>query len=375
MISYGRQFIDKQDIKEVVKTLKSDYLTQGPAVNRFEKNINSFFGSKYSLAVSNGTSALYLAGRALKWSKKSTIITTPLTFVAGANVAEILGAKVIFIDIDPNTYCIDTVLLEKYLKNNKKKITSLIATDYAGHACDWKKLKFLSKKYKFTLINDNCHSIGTEYFGDRKYASKYADICCLSFHPVKHFTTGEGGAILTNNKFNYKKLKIFREHGMLKKKRWWDYDIVEPSLNFRMSELQASLGNSQIKKIFKFLKYRRMISKIYDQELSGIKNIKLPQKINCNHSYNLYFFLIDFKKINKKKKNFFKIFYKKKIKLKVHYKPTYLFSYFKKKTLKKFSLINAENFFQKEVSLPIFYNLPKKDIYKVINVLKNFFLK
>ena len=120
MISYGRQFIDKQDIKEVVKTLKSDYLTQGPAVNRFEKNINRFFGSKYSLAVSNGTSALYLAGRALKWSKKSTIITTPLTFVAGANVAEILGAKVVFIDIDPNTYCIDTVLLEKYLKNNKK---------------------------------------------------------------------------------------------------------------------------------------------------------------------------------------------------------------------------------------------------------------
>jgi len=253
MINYGKQFIDKEDIKSVVRVLKSDYLTQGPVVKKFESKINYLFGSKYCLATSNGTSALYLAGKALGWNKNSHVIVSSLSFVAGANCAELLGATVKFIDIDPVTYCINTKVLEDYLKTSKKKITSVIATDFAGHVCDWKKLKFLSKKYHFTLINDNCHAIGAEYFGSRKYAAKYADICCSSFHPVKHFTTGQGGAIFTNKSNLYKKLLTYREHGVIKK-NWWDYDVTESSLNFRMSEVQAALGVSQIKKIFKFLK-------------------------------------------------------------------------------------------------------------------------
>ena len=372
MISYGKQFIDKDDIKSVISVLKSDYLTQGPTVKRFEKKINDLFGSKYSLAISNGTSALYLAGKVLGWNKKSHILISPLTFVAGANVAELLGAKVKFIDIDPDTYCIDTNALENYLKISKKKITSLIATDFAGHVCDWKKLKYLSKKYCFTLINDNCHAIGAEYFGSHKYAVKYADICCSSFHPVKHFTTGEGGAVFTNKSYLYKKLLIYREHGILKK-NWWDYDVIEPSLNFRMSELQAALGVSQIKKIFKFLKYRREVAKIYDKELKGINMLKIPKKKNCTHAYHLYPILIDFEKLQKTKKKLFQVFLKNNIKPQVHYKPTHLFSYYSKKYKNKLKF--SEIFFKQELSLPIFFNLKKKDIHKVIKILKNFILK
>ena len=373
MISYGRQFIDNDDIKSVISVLKSDYLTQGPVVKKFEKQINNLFGSKYSLATSNGTAALYLAGKAIGWNNKSHIIASPLTFVAGANVAELFGASVKFIDINPTTYCIDTNALEKYLKNSRKKITSIIATDFAGHVCDWKKLKHLSKKYNFTLINDNCHATGAEYFGSYKYAVKYADICCSSFHPVKHFTTGEGGAIFTNKQNFYKKLLIFREHGILKKKNWWDHDVVEPSLNFRMSELQAALGISQIKKIFKFLKYRRKIAKIYDTKLNNIDMLKIPEKINCNHSYHLYPVLIDFKKLKKTKKSLFQIFLKNDIKLQVHYKPTHLFSYYQKKYKnKKIVLKNSEKFYQQELSLPIFFNLKKDIVNKVIQILKDF---
>ena len=373
MISYGKQFIDKDDVKSVVSALKSDYLTQGPIVKKFEQQLNNLFGSKHSLATSNGTASLYLAGKVLGWNKKSHIVVSTLTFVAGANVAELFGATVKFIDIDPTTYCIDTKALEDYLKTSKKKITTLIATDFAGHVCDWKKIKNLSKKYHFTLINDNCHATGAEYFGSYKYAAKYADICCSSFHPVKHFTTGEGGAIFTNKSNLYKKLLVFREHGIIKKKNWWDYDIINPSLNFRMSELQAALGISQVKKISKFLKYRREIAKIYDSELSNVSMLKIPEKINCNHSYHLYPLLIDFEKLKKTKKTLLQIFLKNDIKLQVHYKPTHLFSYYKKKYKnKKIILKNSEKYYQQELSLPIFFNLKKDIIYKVIQIIKDF---
>ena len=375
MINYGKHFIDKADIKSVVNVLKSKNLAQGPVVKKFEKSINNYFGSKYALVVSSGTSALYLAGKALGWNEKSNIITSPLTFVAGANVSELMGSSIKFIDIDPVTYCIDTKALEIQLKKNKKKITTVIATDFAGHTCDWKMLKYLSTKYNFTLVNDNCHAVGAEYLGDQKYAVKYADLSTLSFHPVKHFTTGEGGAIFTNNLNLYNKILICRDHGILRKKNLWNYDVKFPSFNFRMSELQASLGNSQIKKINRFLKYRRDVAKIYDKELKDIKSITLPKSINCKNAYHLYPILINFRKLKKSKTKLLKIFFSKKIKLQVHYKPTHLFSYYLKKYKNnKKNLQIAEKFYKEEISLPMFYNLKTKDVYKVIKILKNFIL-
>ncbi len=199
IINYGKQTIENSDIQSVLKTLKSGYLTQGPKVQEFEKLLNKKFGSKYSAVVSNGTAALFIVAKALGWKKKDVIITSPITFLASANCIESTGAKVDFVDINDNDFTIDIHHLETKLKYNKK-IKAIVAVDYAGHPCDWKLLRRLADKYKIKLINDNCHAIGSKYFDNFKYAIKYADIVTHSYHAVKSITTGEGGAILTNQK-------------------------------------------------------------------------------------------------------------------------------------------------------------------------------
>lgn len=373
IISYGSHSIDTSDIKSVNKTLLSKWLSQGPKSKLFEKKLSNYFQSKYSLVVSNGTVALYLAGRALGWNKDSTILMSPLTFVAGANAAELCSSKILFADIDRNNYCIDPNKVEDQIKKTKKKINTVIATDYAGHACDWKSLKYLSYKYGFYLINDNCHAFGTKYLGSKHYASKYADLSCLSFHPVKHITTGEGGAIITNNKNFYNKLIILRENGILRKKnKWFDYDVVVPSLNFRMSDIQASLGISQLKRINLFISYRKKIAKIYNSKLKNIESLVLPSILNTSHSYHLYPLLIDFKKLKIKKEKFIFQMYKKfKIKLQVHYKPIFCFDYYKKKyQFKKKDLKKSYQFFENSISLPIYFGLKHKEQMRVINAIK-----
>ena len=212
-INYGFQTIENDDIKSVIKILKSKYLTQGPEVNKFENNLSKKLGSKYCLAVNNGTAALHLAGKALNWKKNDIVITTPITFLSTANSIVMNEASPEFIDIDKDTYTISTTALEEKIKELKikgKKVKSVIGVDYAGHPCDWKKLKELSKKYKFTLVNDNCHAFGAEYLNNRKYASKHADICSLSFHPVKKYNNWRRGALLTNNYNYFKKVRSLR---------------------------------------------------------------------------------------------------------------------------------------------------------------------
>ena len=202
MISYGKQSIDKEDIKAIVDVLNSDWLTQGPSVNHFEKSLCDYFGSKYSCVVSNGTAALHLAGLALGWNEDDIIITTPLTFLATVNSIVYCGATPTFVDIDEKTFTIDPNKLEdkiKELESSGKNVKAVIAVDFAGHPCDWKSLRFLANKHDFKLINDNCHAMGAEYFNEKEYATRYADIVTQSYHPVKHITTGEGGSILTNN--------------------------------------------------------------------------------------------------------------------------------------------------------------------------------
>lgn len=377
MINYGRHYINKKDISSVVRVLKSKFLTQGSQVPIFEKKLSTFFGSKHSVAVSNGTVALYLAGKVLGWTNKNDhILVSPITFAAGANAVELNNATVDFVDIDPQTYCLDPNKLEdkvkKILKNNKL-VKSVIATDFAGHPCDWKALKFLADKYNFTLINDNCHALGAKYNGKIDYAVNYADISCLSFHPVKHITTGEGGGLLTNSSKLFNQLLKLREHGIVrpKKNTWWDCDIIQPSLNFRMSDIQAALGISQLKKINAFIKERKKISEIYNNELKKIDYIKIPIEKNCQHAYHLYPILIDFKKIKKNKKELINYFYKNQIKVQVHYKPTFLFTYYKKKyNFREKDFPESINFYKKQISLPIYYNLEKKNIYKTISILK-----
>ena len=203
MINYGKQYIDNDDIKAVTKILKSKFLTQGPLVNKFEKKLKNLLGSKYCCALSSGTAALHLAGLSSLLGKNDYVITSPISFLATSNAILYSNARPIFVDINETTYNIDENLVEKKILELKKKnkyIKALIATDFAGNPCNWKRLKSLSKKYNFLLINDNCHALGAKYYNDYKYAQKFADIVTHSFHPVKQITTGEGGALLTNNK-------------------------------------------------------------------------------------------------------------------------------------------------------------------------------
>jgi len=383
MISYGRQYLDKTDISSVAKTLKSNLITQGPQVKKFEKILKKKFGSKYCAVVSSGTAALHLAAISLGWKSGDIILTTPISFLATSNCILYTNATPYFIDISETNYNIDVIKLERkidLLKKKKKRIKAIIATDFAGQPCNWKKLKLISKKHNLTLINDNCHAIGASYLNNKNYAIKYADLVTHSYHPVKHFTTGEGGAVFTNNYEIHKKIILLRSHGVsreankLNRNGSWYYEMNELGYNYRITDFQCSLGISQVKKLDKFITKRRKIAKIYDRAFANDKRFIIPKIDETNkHSYHIYPLLINFRKLKIKKVEFFKKMLKKKISLQVHYIPIHLQPFYKKKLkYKKGDFPVSEKFYEKEVSLPIYYSLKEKNVYKVINLIKKF---
>ena len=381
MISYGRQKIDKSDIELVKKVLESDWLTQGPYLEKFEEALCKKFGSSFCSAVNNGTAALHLAGKALDWKKGDVIITTPLTFVSTANSIIFCGATPDFVDIDPTFYTLDVEKLELKLKdysNKGIKVKGVIAVDYSGQPCDWKALKLLSKKYKFKLINDNCHGLGTEFRGSSKYAVKYADIVTQSYHPVKHITTGEGGSVLTNSAKLDKTVKMFRSHGIdsqsLKKKETkgsWYYQMKELGFNYRLTDFQAALGISQLKKLDNFVASRRGQASIYDKHLSKHEYLTIPQaRKDSLHSYHLYPLKINFKKLKVNKVNFFRKMRAKNINLQVHYIPVHLQPYYQKNYgFFEGQFPISEEFYSEQVSIPIYPSLKKSEIKYVIDSL------
>ena len=377
MINYGKQYLDKKDISAVVSVLKSDWLTQGPKVKEFETSLKNFFGAKYCSVVSNGTAALHLAVKAMGWKKGDYVFTTPNSFLATSNSILYVGAKPIFIDIDPLTFNINVKKLEEKIKINKKKgrrLVGIIATDYAGQPCDWKLLKIIGRKYGLKLINDNCHAIGASFYKNKKYACKYADVVTQSYHPVKNLTTGEGGSILTNHKAIDKKVKLLRSHGVIKKrnKSPWSYEMQDLGFNYRLSDMSCALGLSQLKKVNKFIRKKQKIAQIYDKAFQNIKNIKIPLiKKNIQHSYHLYPLRIEFDKFKISKESFFRILRKKNINLQVHYIPIFLQPFYKKNF--KFNVKDLKNsikFYKEEISLPIYYSLKRKEINYVINQIK-----
>ena len=377
MISYGRQFIDGKDIKSVVKVLNSRLITQGPIVSRFEKELCKKLGYRYASVVSNGTAALHLISLAMGWRKGDIVLTTPISFLSTSNSIVYAGAKPEFVDIDKDSYTIDTKKLEnkiKFLKKNKKRIKAIVCTDFAGHPCDWPTLKKFSKKYNLRLINDNCHSLGAKINSDQKYSSKFSDCTSLSFHPVKAITTGEGGAVLTNDKRFDSKIKLLRSHGMEKKnpEEMWKYEMKELGYNYRISDFQCALGVSQLRKLNKFIRKRKTIAKIYDRAFKNIENITIPKtKKNYSHAYHLYPLKINFKKFGITKKLFFRKMKKNNILLQVHYIPIYHQPFYKKNFKFKISEFSvSENFYNEEVSLPIYYSLKAIEQKKVIKNIK-----
>ena len=382
IISYGKQKIDQNDVDAVCEVLKQDYLTQGPQVEKFETDLSSYFGSKYCCAVSSGTAALHLAGIALGWSRYDIVITTPITFLATVNAILYARAKPDFVDIDPFTYTIDPNKLEEKIKDYDKKgkrVKCVIGVDYAGLPCDWKALRFLADKYEFKLINDNCHAMGASYFGDKNYSTKYADIAVHSYHPVKPITTGEGGAILTNNAQIDSKVRELRTHGMTKNPSKlekvdgpWYYEMHQLGFNYRLTDFQCALGISQLKKLDSFIKRRKHIARKYNEHLKNFKDVILPPSISSSeHAFHLYPIKINFDKKIISKNNFFTKMKEDGILLQVHYIPVHLQPFYKKKFgFKSGDYPHSENFYSQEFSFPIFPSLKERDQEYVIDKIK-----
>lgn len=377
LISYTKQNISYSDINEVTKSLKNKLLTQGPLVVNFERNLKKKFKCKNVTVVNNGSSALILAGKVLNWKKGDYIAVPPITFLSSVNAIEHLGATPLFIDISMEDYCMNADKLEEKLKKDKyKKIKSAIVTDYGGQPANWNKFFWLKKKYGITLINDNCHAIGSKISNDSGYACKYADLVTLSFHPAKAITTGEGGAVLSNNNKLDRKVKILRSHGIERKNnKYWSYEMHELGYNFRLPDINCALGISQLRRLDKFISKKIKIVKIYDKFFSMYDIFKVPKKIKKNfNSYHLYPLLVNFKKIKKSKDSIIKQFLKFNIKLQVHYIPVNLQPYYKKKYFfnsKDFN--NSIKFYEEELSIPLFYDLSKKNIQFFLNKCKKIF--
>jgi dTDP-4-amino-4,6-dideoxygalactose transaminase len=382
IINYSEQFIDKYDVKQVTKALKSPFITQGPFVKKFEKSFIKKFKCKYAIAVSSGTAALHLIGISLKWKKNDIVLCSPNTFIATAASVEYCGASLQFVDIDNETFNMSVQSLENEIKKIIKKgklIKAVIVTDYAGQPSDWSEIYKLKKKYKFQLINDNCHSIGSKYKDKLNYSTVYADAVSLSFHPVKHITTAEGGMILTNNKRIFDSAIIARSHGMIKNDKFYNgyYEMNKLGYNYRLNELSCALGLSQISKLHKFINYRKKIAKIYEKTFKNNKLIKLPTtKNDRDHSYHLYVLRINFKSLKKTKKQLFNYFLKIGFRLQVHYIPLHIQKYFKKKyNLQKKDFPNSIKFYDEALSVPIFYGIKIKTINKFCKSLKKFIEK
>ena len=381
MIPYSKQFISKEDIKNVNKVLQSKFLTQGKVIQDFEKKISKFVNSKFAVAVSSASAALHLSCLALNLRKGKTLWTVPNTFVASATCALHCGAKVDFVDIDENTSNLCIKKLKRKLEISKKKNCLpdiLIPVHFAGQPTNQKEIFALSKKYRFKIIEDASHSLGSRHLEEKVGSCRWSDLTVFSFHPVKPITTAEGGIITTNNKKLFNKLielrnlGISRDYKKLKVKSKWYYELKSLGFNYRMNEIQASLGISQLKRINNFNKFRNKIAKIYFKNLKET-SLLLPKIEETNYS-SFHLFVVKFKK----KMNYDKIYKKlinKKIGVNLHYLPVHLHPLFKKMGFRKGNFPISEKHAQRAFSIPIFYNMKNIDIMRVVRVLKEIFKK
>lgn len=380
MIPYGRQDISKEDIESVLKVLKSDLITQGPVTPKFEEAVNNFCGSKFSFAYNSATSALHAACYSLGVKKGDYVWTSANTFVASANCALYCGAKVDFVDIDSKTYNISIQSLEDKLilaKKEGKLPKVLIPVHFSGQSCDMKKIHNLSKIYKFKVIEDASHAIGGKYLSKNIGKCEFSDIAIFSFHPVKIITTGEGGLATTNDKNLADKLNLFRTHGITKRREKfstetegpWFYEQQLLGFNYRMTDIHAALGLSQIKRLKSMIKKRHEIAEIYNKKLSNLP-IQLPlQNPETFSSYHLYVIRLDLEKIKLTQEQVYSYLRKNDILVNLHYMPVYYHPYFKSLGFKRGYCPRAEKYYSETLSIPMYSSLLKKDQDKVIKIL------
>jgi len=390
-IPYSRQLIDDADIEEVVRILKSDWLTQGPKVKEFEEALAAYCGAKYAAVFSSGTAALHAAYFVTDINKDDEIITSPITFLSTANAALFLGAYPVFVDIEINTGSINPDLVERAIT---KKTKAVVPVDYAGHPADLEKIAEIAKKYNLLVIEDACHALGAEYKNRKIGSCKYSDMTVFSFHPVKSITTGEGGAVLTNNKEYYEKLIMFRQHGVTKNPKkflnkslsftphtshftlhanHWYYEMQFLGYNYRLTDIQCALGISQLKKLDKFIERRRQIVEIYKEAFKNNDFFDLPvEKDYAKSSWHLYPIRLKNKYCNEKRGIFTKL-REKGLGVQVHYIPVYWQPYYQKLGYRKGICPNAEDFYRREISIPLYPSMSDEDVEYVVNTILSTF--
>lgn len=381
-ISYGRQHITDEDIQAVVETLRSDYLTQGPKIAEFEHDFAAYCGCTYACMVSNGTAALHLCALALGIQPGDKVITTPITFVASANGFRYCGAEIVFCDIDPRTYLMDLDKLESILSASPKgTYKAVVPVDFAGYPIDVERLRSLADQYGFAIIEDACHAPGGSLQDSSGNVQRvgnghYADLTVFSFHPVKHIATGEGGAITTNNKELYDKVCLFRTHGITKdpgllqeNHGGWYYEMQELGYNYRITDFQAALGVSQLKRLDWSIARRNQIAKNYDTAFANTA-IKTPYRAeNILHAFHLYIIQVE------NRKALYDYLREHQIYSQVLYIPAHTMPYYQALGWQKGDCPVAEDYYSKCLALPMYPSLTDEEQQYVINITIEFFNK
>lgn len=375
MIPYGHQNISSEDIDAVVEILKSDWLTQGPMVEKFENSVANYVGAKYAASACNATAALHLACRALDLGVGDILWTSPNTFLASANCALYCGAEVDFVDIDSKTYNLCPIALEeKLIKSEKmgKLPKVIVAVHFAGQSCEMEKIYNLAKKYGCKVIEDASHAIGGSYENNKIGACNYSDITVFSFHPVKIITTGEGGMALTNQPDLFQKMQMLRSHGMTRNpsnmdkdsEGDWYYQQIDLGYNYRLTDIQSALGLTQLKRIAEFIERRRYLANRYHQMLADL-SITLPLHHKLNESsWHLYVIQVE----NRKK--IFDALRQNKIGVNVHYIPVHTQPYYQNKGFKAGDFHNAEYYYSRAITLPLYYDLSEDNQDYTVKKLK-----
>lgn len=392
IIPYGKQEITEEDIQAVVETLRSNYLTQGPKIKEFEEKFSNYVGAKYAVAVSNGTAALHLSVLALNLQPGDKVITSPITFVASANCVEYCHGEVVFADIAPETYLLNIESVRNLLENSPKgTYKGVIPVDFAGRSINLEEYRKLANEFELWIIEDACHSPGG-YFTDsleieQKCGNgKFADLSVFSFHPVKHIACGEGGMITTNNEALYKKLLSLRSHGITREVNdfsnssffvggsvdeypLWYMEMKELGLNYRLTDIQAALGISQLDRAEENLYKRKKIAKKYNESFQNNPYIKGHSKFIEGHAYHLYIIEID------DRIGLYNYLRENNIYAQIHYFPCHLMPYYKQKGWNKGDFVNSEKYYDRCISLPMYQSLSLEDQDFVIKCVLNFFNK
>jgi UDP-4-amino-4,6-dideoxy-N-acetyl-beta-L-altrosamine transaminase len=386
VIPYGRQEINQADIDAVIDVLKSDFLTQGPAVPAFEKSVADYCGALHAVAVNSATSALHIACLALGVGKGDVVWTTPITFVASANCALYCGATIDFVDIDSQTYNMSVRCLEEKLilaKEIGKLPKVVIPVHLCGQPCDMASIYTLSQKYGFKIIEDASHAIGGKYKGEPIGNCRYSDISVFSFHPVKIITTAEGGMAMTNDAQLSKRMQLLRSHGITRDENDmtqapdgpWYYQQIDLGYNYRMTDLQAALGLSQMQRLDEFVTQRHVIAKRYNQLLADLP-VNTPWQNEDSYSgLHLYVIRLKLAEIDKTHRQVFESLRKLDIGVNLHYIPVYQQPYYKKLGFKAGCCIEAEQYYAEAISLPMYPNLTEMQQDSVISALKEAYSK